>query len=134
MQNEVAEMAFALSDNKPCIIVVCYVSIDSSNIGPFPTIIKTTGYTPPALEAAAAVIFGDNLQSQLIRFGDYSGANPQQPGVWPVEQWNEARDVSRVLHLWTECVSSRFAMDQQTFASILRRPGYAKHYGKSQSL
>jgi len=33
-----------------------------------------------------------------------------------------------VLHLWTECISSRFAIDQDALASLLRRPGYAKHY------
>jgi GNAT superfamily N-acetyltransferase len=36
--------------------------------------------------------------------------------------------MASVLSLWNECISSRFAADQGTLASLLRRPGYAKHY------
>jgi len=36
--------------------------------------------------------------------------------------------MANVLNLWTECISGRFAIDQHTLASLLRRPGYAKHY------
>jgi len=36
--------------------------------------------------------------------------------------------MSSVLNLWTQNISGRFSIDHQTFASLLRRPGYAKHY------
>ncbi|KAG4437157.1 hypothetical protein IFR05_007359 [Cadophora sp. M221] len=134
LRNEVADMTFAISDNKPCIVVVSCSPMDTDVPDRFPTVIQTDGYSPPTLETTAALIFGENLQSQVGRFGEYSGANPLQPGVWPVEQWNEARDISRVLDLWTTCVSSQFAMDQQTFATLLRRPGYAKHYVTRQAV
>ncbi|KAL2067967.1 hypothetical protein VTL71DRAFT_16065 [Oculimacula yallundae] len=128
LQNEIAETAFAVSDNKPCIIVVFRSSMDIQCIGPFPTMIHTTGYSVRTLEATAALIFGENLDLQGARPSGYSGAIPQQPGVWPVEQWDEVRDTSRVLDMWTECVSSRFAIQPQTLACLLRRPGYSKHY------
>jgi GNAT superfamily N-acetyltransferase len=51
-----------------------------------------------------------------------------RPKLWDVEQWNEARDMCSVLNLWTQNISERFSLDQETFASLLRRPGYAKHY------
>lgn len=51
-----------------------------------------------------------------------------QPRLWPVEDWNESRDIANVYSLWTECISIRFAIDQYTLGSLLRRPGYAKHY------
>ncbi|KAH6712146.1 hypothetical protein BKA61DRAFT_691844 [Leptodontidium sp. MPI-SDFR-AT-0119] len=116
-----ADITFAVSDDKPCIVVICKDTIDTQNPESFPTIVQAAGYSPPALEAAAALIFGENLHPQ-------AGSNFQQPRLWPVEQWNEARDLSRVLDLWTECVSIPFALHQQTLASLLRRPGYAKHY------
>jgi GNAT superfamily N-acetyltransferase len=36
--------------------------------------------------------------------------------------------MASVLDLWSECITGRFTMDHQTLASLLRRPGYAKHY------
>jgi GNAT superfamily N-acetyltransferase len=113
-------VAFAVSDNKPCIIVVCCSPIDNQLSIPFPTVIQTAGYTPAALEATAALIFSE--PSTSVR-KSVSG-----PRLWPVEQWNEARDMSTVLDLWRQNVSSRFSIDFNTMASLLRRPGYAKHY------
>ncbi len=122
-------MVFAVSDNKPCIIVVCCSPIDTPHATPFPTIIRTVGYSPSALEATAALMFGEQLnQSQIGKLPEASTSSLQQPRLWPVEQWNEARDISHVSNLWAEGVNERFAMDQQTLASLLRRPGYAKHY------
>ncbi|KAG4423332.1 hypothetical protein IFR04_003566 [Cadophora malorum] len=128
LQLEIADITFAVSDNKPCIVVICSDMIDTGSPGPFPTIVQAAGYSPPALEAAAALVFGENLHPQAGGSGESSRSNLRQPRLWLVDQWNEARDLSRVLDLWTECVSSRFALDQQTLASLLRRPGYAKHY------
>lgn len=45
-----------------------------------------------------------------------------------MEQWDETRDISEVHDLWKVCVSSRFNLDQPRLASLLSRPGYAKHY------
>lgn len=38
-----------------------------------------------------------------------------------------------VLDLWKQNISSRFSIDHDTFAALLRRPGYAKHYVVRQS-
>ena len=121
-------MTFALSDNKPCIIVVCCKPTEISQALLFPTVIQTVDYSPSVLEATAALIFGEGPQS----LGDTSlePASDAQPQarLWGVEQWNEVRDMASVLSLWHECISSQFAIDQRTLASLLRRPGYAKHY------
>lgn len=129
IQLEFADVAFAVSDNKPCIIVVCCSPLEHQQAIPFPTIIQTSGYSQQALEATAALIFGEPLLA--------IGPNPplgtasteaSHPRLWPVEQWNEARDMASVLSLWTQSISSRFSLDYETLASLLRRPGYAKHY------
>lgn len=36
--------------------------------------------------------------------------------------------MSTVLDLWTQNISGQFSIDRATLASLLRRPGYAKHY------
>lgn len=128
IQLEFADIALAVSDNKPCIIVVCCTPIDSSQVIPFPTVIQTAGYTPPALESTAALIFGEHLPSRSGSSPDTQITDPKRPRLWPIEQWNEARDVSSVLELWNEAINGRFALDQAALASLLRRPGYAKHY------
>lgn len=95
---------------------------------PFPTIIQTAGYSPPALEATAALIFGEQLAPAANTAPISTISDAAQPRLWPVEQWNEARDMASVLNLWTQSVSARFSFDFETLASLLRRPGYAKHY------
>ena len=95
---------------------------------PFPTVIQTTGYTPEALEAAAAAIFSENTASLDDAMPKLTGADRSQPRLWPVEQWDEARDISTVLDLWRQSLTGRFSVDMITLASLLRRPGYAKHY------
>ncbi|TVY29038.1 hypothetical protein LHYA1_G002266 [Lachnellula hyalina] len=129
IQLEFADIALAVSDNKPCIIVVCCTPIDANQVIPFPTVIQTAGYTPPALESTAALIFGEQqsaFQSDPSPAAHFT--DPQRPRLWPVELWNEVRDVSSVLELWNESINGRFSLDQTTLASLLRRPGYAKHY------
>lgn len=108
--------------------MVCCSPIDASQVIPFPTVIQTAGYTPSALESTAALIFGEQPLSQSGALPEPSAADPHRPRLWPVEQWNEVRDVSSVLELWNQNINGRFALDQATLASLLRRPGYAKHY------
>lgn len=128
LQQEFAEVTFAVSDNKPCIIVVCCKPTDISQALVFPTVIQTVDYSPSALEATAALIFGELSRSLSNRPPEPTNDAQSHARLWPVEQWNEARDIASVLGLWNECISSRFAIDQRTLASLLRRPGYAKHY------
>jgi hypothetical protein len=125
---EYADITFAVSDNKPCIIVVCCNPIDENQIIPFPTVIQTLGYSPPALESTAALIFGEGQGFPLGRGPEPPTTDSQAPRLWQVEQWNESRDISSAVGLWNEGINGRFALDQETLASLLRRPGYAKHY------
>jgi len=118
--------------------VVCCSPLEPNQPIPFPTLIQTKGYSPPALEAAAALIFGEYesrmQEREPVREPALNSLQPPErtetppQKLWPVTEWNEARDMHSVLTLWTQNVSKRFSMDHQTFASILRRPGYAKHY------
>ena len=130
IQLEFADVAFAVSDNKPCIIVVCCSPLEPQQAIPFPTIIQTAGYSPQALEATAALIFGEQLEQapSLNILPAAASTEGSRPRLWPVEQWNEPRDMPGVLSLWTESISDRFSIDHGTLSSILRRPGYAKHY------
>jgi GNAT superfamily N-acetyltransferase len=125
---EYADITFAVSDNKPCIIVVCCNPIDENQVIPFPTVIQTAGYSPPALESTAALIFGEGRSSRVQRLPELSTGDSHVPKLWQVEQWNEIRDIASVLELWNEDINGKFALDQETLASLLRRPGYAKHY------
>lgn len=93
---------------------------DEANIPdsiPFPTVILTSNYTPEEMEDAVAVIFGERQPRRKV-----------QPRLWAVDQWNESRDVSSVLKLWTDNFDARFSIDLEAFASLLGREGYAKHY------
>jgi hypothetical protein len=127
IQFEFADVVLAVSDN-PCVIVICCSPIDTQQAIPYPTVIQAAGYSPPALEATAALIFGEQLPPPTTGLSKPAIVNAGQPRLWPVEQWNEARDISSVLNLWKDNTSGRFSIDLETFASLLRRPGYAKHY------
>ncbi|KAG9236612.1 hypothetical protein BJ875DRAFT_215169 [Amylocarpus encephaloides] len=126
---DLAEITFAVSDNKPCIIVVCCTPIDDNQAIPFPTVIQIAGYSPPALESTAALIFGEGVSSREGRaLNSVVVDDPNAPRLWPVEQWNEVRDIASVTEMWNQDFNGQFSLDQGTFASLLRRPGYAKHY------
>jgi GNAT superfamily N-acetyltransferase len=107
---------------------VCCNPIDENQVIPFPTVIQTAGYSPPALESTAALIFGEGRSSRIQPLPDLSTTDSHAPNDWQVEQWNELRDIASVSELWNEDINGRFALDQETLASLLRRPGYAKHY------
>jgi hypothetical protein len=120
---EVADVTFAVNDKKPCIIVVCCSAADAEIDFPFPTLIQCFGYSAPALEAAARLIFDE--QPSIHVSLEPSASTPR---LWRVEEWDDFRDLPAVYKLWTECVNSQFSLDEPTLASLLRRPGYAKHY------
>lgn len=129
IQPELADVTFAVSDNKPVIVICCTSSsIDAQQALPFPTVIHTAGYSPSALEATAALVFAEQSRASVFYLPDLSRATEFHPKVWPVEDFNEARDIPSVLNLWLECMDIRFTMDQQALANVLRKPGYSKHY------
>lgn len=123
---EVADITFAVNDNKPCIIVVCCSPINPEQDVPFPTVIQTAGYSPLALEATVELIFGVGTQQTSRQPPE--PLEPRQPRLWKVEEWDQARDASSVHRLWMQCISPRFIIDQETLTQLLHRPGYAKHY------
>lgn len=127
LQLELAEVTFAVSDNKP-VIVVCCSPLDTQRALPFPTILQVAGFTRPALEATAALIFAEPVQSATGSLSNALRAGILQPRLWRVEEFEEQRDMPSILILWSEYGGVRFKLDQQTFANLLRKPGYSKHY------
>ncbi|KAI9646771.1 hypothetical protein NHQ30_004770 [Ciborinia camelliae] len=130
LQLELAEIIFAVSDPKPCLIMVCGDQTNMQDSIPFPTVILTSGYTAEEMEAAAAVIFGEREPNPKVGLASSASGRtePVRPKLWAVDQWNETKDLSSVLKLWTDNFDVRFSIDLEAFASLLRRPGYAKHY------
>lgn len=127
LQLELAEVTLAISDNKP-VIVVCCSPLDTQRALVFPTVIQVAGYSRPALEAAAALIFAEHTQSDHRSLLNALGDDSIQPKVWQVEEFLEQRDMPGVSILWSEYGGVRFQLEQQTLANILRKPGYSKHY------
>ncbi|APA08263.1 hypothetical protein sscle_03g030330 [Sclerotinia sclerotiorum 1980 UF-70] len=130
LQLENAEVLFAVSDHKPCIIMVCGDQTNLQDPIPFPTVILTSGYTAREMEDAAALIFGERESNPRLGLASSTSSEtvPIRPRLWAVDEWNETRDVSSVLNLWTDNFDVRFSLDLESFVSLLRRPGYAKHY------
>ncbi|KAG9249193.1 hypothetical protein BJ878DRAFT_91281 [Calycina marina] len=112
-----ADMACAMSDHKPYMIVVCCSSQENHHQIPFPTLIQSNGYSAPALEATASLIFGEHIDPNRV-----------QPREWEIEDWHETRDIRSVWLLWMQCTGDKFSMQPSKLAALLHRPGYAKHY------
>jgi GNAT superfamily N-acetyltransferase len=127
LQLELAEVTLAISDNKP-LIVVCCSPLDTQRGLPFPTIIQVAGYSRPALEAAAALIFAEKVPSDTSALPNALSAGSVPPKLWQVEEFEEQKDMKSILMLWREYGGIRFKLDQQTLANVLRKPGYSKHY------
>lgn len=143
LQLSPADTAFAVRENSPCILVVfCSVSLAEA-IPSFPTILRSDEYSPSALEATAALLFDDEIHTPRLNLTTLSDPSQVAPGssrniplvqsvsaprLWPVEEWNEARDISGVWDLWGKVFKAPFDIDEATLGSLLRRPGYAKHY------
>ncbi|KAM3071938.1 hypothetical protein ACMFMG_008404 [Clarireedia jacksonii] len=130
LQLEIADVVFAVSEDKPCIIVICGDSTDMQDSIPFPTVILTADYSTQALEMAATLIFGERQPNpnEVLAVLRPRQLEPVRPKLWPVDQWNEARDVSSIHSLWVENFDRRFSIDAATLRSLLHREGYAKHY------
>jgi GNAT superfamily N-acetyltransferase len=131
----IADVLFAVSNDKPCIVVVvCSSMTEAQQEIPFPTIIRCENYSPAALESIATLLFDQALSEPLQRTpatieDPYRQTlSSQTPRVWVVEEWIEERDIPGILDIWGYCFGAPFVIDQGKLSSLLRRPGYAKHY------
>lgn len=127
-QVEMAEIARAVGEQRPHIIVAC---CDIDELGfhesDFLTIIQLPNYSLAELESAAELLFrsfasppstGPKLQSLMV-----------SPKTWPVEVWNGQRDAIDPVHaLWVDCMPRKFHLNHLTLKSLLKRDGYAMHY------
>ncbi|KAL3427054.1 acetyltransferase [Phlyctema vagabunda] len=135
LQLELADVVLAVSDHKPCIVVVCSSQSTLATI-PLPTVIRTIDYSTRSLEATAALIFNEGTDNTATKTNLYhkQPSNLRQdtgPRPWQVTEWNPERDISGVWDLWTLNISGirgSFSLDTKTLGDLLDRPGYSKHY------
>jgi GNAT superfamily N-acetyltransferase len=141
-----AHTTFAIRDNMPCLVVVIsnLPDIQPALTASFPTVIRANDYLPATLEATANLLLGPESQPPHITLPapvysrksiSIAGSTPvdmttapQSARLWFVEEWEDVRDSLEVWGLWREIFKAPFDIDQSSFSSLLRRPGYAKHY------
>jgi GNAT superfamily N-acetyltransferase len=111
----------AVHERKPVIFIICSASTATQSTD-FPTTILTKGHSPPALKAAASLIFSSPLPSPTA----FVRANGQQ--LYDITLFEPARDLLAIHALWTESLPTPFFPHPQTLSSLLDRPGYSKHY------
>ncbi|KAK0652260.1 hypothetical protein B0T16DRAFT_99246 [Cercophora newfieldiana] len=125
-QVAMAEITRTICDHRPQIIVAC---CDLRELGRldalFPTIIQIPNYSPPELEAAADLLFGEVKKPS-------TGPNVQNlilsPKSWLCEVWNREHDLPAVYDLWCQCFPKHFHPSRFLFQTLLCRDGYAMHY------
>lgn len=118
----------AVDDERPVLnVLTCRAGDLQQFYEDFPTIIQSKDYMEPTLVTTASFIFGKDVGAKLPLRKLWL-PNPPQPKLWSVEQWEESRDIDRVYDLWTQSMDVRFALRVETLASLLYRPGYARHY------
>jgi GNAT superfamily N-acetyltransferase len=127
-QIQAAHVTQALTHERPLLIVLTCNSQDPLQFAKdFPTIIQSKDYSRPTLELTASLIFGEHVEANAAG-SRLTAAEGIQPKLWPVEQWNESRDINSVHYLWVQSMDLRFELPVSSLASLLRRPGYARHY------
>jgi ribosomal protein S18 acetylase RimI-like enzyme len=136
-----ADIAFATREKSPCIIVLFGTEVDATTIAKFPTVIRSDDFSPSNLKATASLLLGGQIETQNRTVTGYTSqstlesariisaaSNITVPRLWPVEEWNEVRDMPGIWNLWTDTFKAPFEINQEALLSVLRRPGYAKHY------
>ena len=127
-QIDAAHVTQVLAEERPLLIVLTCSSQHLQQLSKdFPTIIQSKDYTKPTLEKTVSFIFGEDVETPAPPSRPLT-THHTPPKLWPVEQWNESRDIDTVYDLWTQNMDVRFAMHITTLAALLRRPGYATHY------
>ncbi|KAK4226520.1 hypothetical protein QBC38DRAFT_227645 [Podospora fimiseda] len=130
-QMALAEITRGVCENRPQVVVAC---CDISELGAidkaFPTVVQVPGFTPPYLEAAASVLFGEPEPPKLQ--SPATGPNVQNllvaPKLWSSEVWDPRRDLDAVYDLWRQCFPEHLHLNRFLFQSLLQRDGYAMHY------
>ncbi|TQN73945.1 hypothetical protein CSHISOI_01475 [Colletotrichum shisoi] len=124
-QIDLADTARTMADERPQIIVACCnLQAHDFHTDHFATMVQIAGYSPPELETAASILFGDirppmgnaiPLQNLIIA-----------PQTWPVEACG--RDMAPIHQLWTECLPPKYHLTQHELVLLLQRDGFSRHY------
>ncbi|KAK7751286.1 hypothetical protein SLS62_006832 [Diatrype stigma] len=136
-QVEMAEIARAIGEQRPQIIVACQNVNDLGLLeADFPTIIELPGYSAPRLREAAAILFGEAPaaiaplpppppRSSVLDVDKIV----EPPRHWPPDVWDCAKDDITPIHeLWNQCLPDQFRLDKFGLQSLLQRDGYAMHF------
>jgi GNAT superfamily N-acetyltransferase len=131
-QADMAEVAQALGEYRPQIIVACH---DVQELGlmdaGFPTIIELPAYAPEQLREAAAILFGEIppvvAEDRIAKVGSIISKD------WEVEDMPSLVssfnfDFKPILDLWNQCLPEKFHLDLFSLRVLLDRDGFGKHY------
>ena len=100
-----AHLARLLINGKPFVLVVTCNVLDLEGLEVhFPTVIQSQGYTEPALESVAGLIFGEHGNPPVV--------NPRPPVQ--IHTFLEARDLPFLQDLWRSTLPSRYTIDNST--------------------
>ncbi|TGZ81053.1 glycoside hydrolase [Ascodesmis nigricans] len=127
-QVEIAHAVLRLSNGKPLVAVAAcdpHDLLDNINFG---TYLCTYEYSQPALESAAAIIFGERHASGVLPVHIPGTPVFRQQHAWYVEPWDKRRDLYPSAEVWAECMDRRWPLDVQTLSSLLDRPGTSQHF------
>lgn len=127
-QVEMAEIARAIGEQRPQIIVACQ-SVDDLGLleADFSTIIELPGYSSSHLQEAAAILFGEAATPRTNVLDVDKIVEP--PRFWPPDAWDCTKDDITPIHeLWNQCLPDQFRLDKFGLKSLLQRDGYAMHF------
>ncbi|KAF7562802.1 hypothetical protein G7046_g1336 [Stylonectria norvegica] len=125
-QPDLAEVVREVCDERPMIVVAC-CDINDHDIQEFgfPTLVHSNGFSITDLKAISTVLLdGQALPTSI---GLPSPSMPHSPTAWSVLPWDFGRDITEIHLLWIASLPTQFHLPQSTFASLLKRDGYAMH-------
>lgn len=126
-QAEFAQAVAHICDNRPLVIIACcHVGENSMHLQEFPTVIRSQGFSKSHLEAISSILLEGESSPTISGStpSDSTRINPE----WTTQQWNYERDAPEAHALWIATMPRLFHLESVTFASLLRRDGYAMHY------
>lgn len=123
-----AEASLSVSEGRAHVVLACYnVQPSNSRAEPFPTVVQVPNYLPAQLQAAGALLFGENAPGRASPLRLPPVPRPPPKENWTVEPWTPP-DTPAIHELWLECLPRQFHLEQWALASLLNRDGWAMHH------
>lgn len=123
-----AEASLGASEGRAHVVLACYdIQPSNSRLESFPTVVQVQNYFPAQLQAAGALLFGENATGLAAPMRLPPAPRPPPKENWTVEPWTPP-DTPAVYELWLACLPRQFYLEQWALASLLNRDGYAMHH------